>query len=138
MSNGLFTNQTSVCKVAGDDKAKMSWMKYEELVVIEQGVVLEGWPNPTFNPNNLGTKELQQTLAALKNGTCTWRKLTEEEHKLRQEDYTARLANGEINIQNQKKQSDTGKKHKMVPEVSGKKCKAVNDPNNDVDKMSST
>lgn len=57
----------------------MSWKKYEDLVVFKRGIVLEGWPNAVFDPNNLGVKDLEVILEAILNGKCAWRKLTEDE-----------------------------------------------------------
>lgn len=88
----------------------MHWKKYEELIVNQHGVVLEGWPNDVFDPNDLGLKDLQVIQAALVTGKCYWRKLTGEERESWERNYIERLANNEVVRRKRKKRSDAGRK----------------------------
>lgn len=101
-----------VGKVTNNTAAKMSWKNYEDLVVRAHGVVLEGWPNATFDPSNLGLKELEVILATLLTGKCAWRKLSESEMALCEQEYTEKLVNGDVAVRTRKKRSDAGKKRK--------------------------
>lgn len=98
--------------VTNNSTIKMSWKRYEYLIVIQHGVILEGWPNAVFDPNNLGLRELEDILAMILNGKCVWKKLTEDELERRRQEYMTRLANGEVQVQKRKKRSDAGKKRR--------------------------
>lgn len=86
----------------------MHWKKYEDLIVHPHGVILEGWPNEVFDPNDLGLKDLQVILVALTTGKCYWRKLDDEERAQREQDHIRKT--NEIGGRKRKRRSDAGKK----------------------------
>lgn len=87
----------------------MCWEQYEEKIVNQYHVVLEGWPADTFNPGKLGTQALHDVLHKLTEGFCFWRRLSEQEFVQRQAERAAQYANGELRVKKRKRRSDAGK-----------------------------
>ena len=95
----------------------MQYVNYERDIILRHGVVLEGWTHSTWtNPSELSTslEPLRKLVAALRDGTCDFRKLSREEQQKRQDEYDRKVSNGEIQVQERQKRKDAGQKRKAV------------------------
>ena len=112
--------------VTGQEGVIIHWIRFKEKVVLHYGVDLVGYTyEKIVNPSELSSalEPLQELLDALKNGTCKFVKLTNEQRKERQEAFNAKMNTGEITTQKRKRRSDAGEKR------SGAKRKRKNDEN---------
>jgi hypothetical protein len=75
----------------------MNYNNYEGKIVEEFGVCLEGWPvGEVRNPANVGGRaNVTKLFGALKNKTCHWIRLTDEELRQRIDNNHERVAAGE-------------------------------------------
>jgi hypothetical protein len=85
----------------------MSWKNFEEDIVDEYRVVLEGWPSSTFNPAQIGYKGLEPILDALEEGVCKFHQLTDDEYAARKDRINAA---GGSQKKKRKQRSDKGKR----------------------------
>lgn len=84
----------------------------------KHGVVLEGWTagslvRPSMLSNSL--EGLHTLLKALKEGTCKFRRLSDEEKRQRRAAYDVGVADGSVVVPTRKTRSDAGKKRKPSP-----------------------
>ena len=94
--------QEGLCSITRDSKAKMSWENYERLVVDKYHVLLDGWPCDTMNPSKMSLSSLEKAVEALRNDTCKWRAITDEELAERRETVV-------VEVKERKRHSDEGK-----------------------------
>ncbi|KAF8478343.1 hypothetical protein JB92DRAFT_3149602 [Gautieria morchelliformis] len=94
-------------EITGNGTLDMSWKNFEQDIVDEYRVVIDGWPSSVFDPSKLGYRGLEPILHALEEGRCQWRKLCDDEFKKRQAEIAA---NGGIKKGPRKERSDKGKK----------------------------
>ncbi len=59
-----------------EKEIKMNYDNYEAKIVERYGVALVGYPCRLVNPANLGRTDLEKVVAAFKDGTCRWEKLS--------------------------------------------------------------
>ncbi|KAF8524123.1 hypothetical protein BU17DRAFT_63481 [Hysterangium stoloniferum] len=98
-------------KITGEDGLNMEWTAYEDLIIDKYHVILDGWPKDiVFNPADLGTKSLAMVIAALEDGTCNWKKLTEESYIKYVQERERKIQAGEVHIPKCKRRSDAGQK----------------------------
>ncbi|KAF8580081.1 hypothetical protein K439DRAFT_1620079 [Ramaria rubella] len=76
-------------EITGNPALDMSWKNYEENIVDQYRVVLDGWPSSVFDPAKLGYKGLQTILDELEDRSCKWCRLTDDE-------FTARGKNNKL------------------------------------------
>ena len=97
----------------------MHYTQYEEKIVQQYGIELEGWTYEKLtNPSNLSSslpplKALQDVIIS---GTCKFIKLTAAEKKKHEAVYMSKIKSGEIELCKHKQRSDAGvsKKTKWV------------------------
>ncbi|KAF8519507.1 hypothetical protein BU17DRAFT_65911 [Hysterangium stoloniferum] len=105
------TVRDRLCKITGEDGLNMEWTAYEDLIIDKYHVILDGWPKDiVFNPADLGTKSLAVVIAALEDGTCNWKKLTEESYIKYVQECERKIQAGEVHIPKRKRHSDAGQK----------------------------
>ncbi|KAJ7800798.1 hypothetical protein B0H14DRAFT_2615904 [Mycena olivaceomarginata] len=94
--------------ITGRDNVEMQYVNYEENIVLTHGV--------NMNPSELSTvlAPLQELLAALKADTCTFVKLTAQEHINHEKKYEDDAATGCRLCKQREHHSDFGKKRKAV------------------------
>ncbi|KAF8517055.1 hypothetical protein BU17DRAFT_67170 [Hysterangium stoloniferum] len=98
-------------KITGEDGLNMEWTAYKDLIIDKYHVILDGWPKDiVFNPADLGTKSLAVVIAALEDGTCNWKKLTEESYIKYVQERERKIQAGEVHIPKCKRHSDAGQK----------------------------
>ncbi|HEV7736614.1 MAG TPA: hypothetical protein VGO47_04480, partial [Chlamydiales bacterium] len=89
----------------------MSWEKYEQKIVLELGVELEGWPAEIkFNPALLGNNQLECIQKRIDAGTIRWRKLSEVELVQRDEARFEAISNGTLKMKARASRADKGVK----------------------------
>ncbi|TFK59093.1 hypothetical protein BDN72DRAFT_781220, partial [Pluteus cervinus] len=91
---------------------KMNYSNYETSIVLTYRVQLIGWPSgvPRQCPSSLKQEPLRQLQEALRNGSCKWVKLTEQEYENLSTDLKRRKEAGETIGKPRKQRSDCGKK----------------------------
>jgi len=120
------TFSLSSAEATGQDGITVHWLRFEEKVLLQYGVDLIGYTyDKVVNPSDLSSSigPLQELLDALKNGSCKFIKLTNQQRKEQQAAYDAKVNTGEIQPQKRKRRSDAGEKR------SGAKRKRPNDEN---------
>jgi hypothetical protein len=93
--------------ISQNPNARMAYTWYEEDIVQQHGVLLEGWTGPAFgNPSELSMSltSLGKLLNALKSGECAFRKLSAAEATERKTKWDADVAAGRMTP----KRSDAG------------------------------
>ncbi|KAF8512931.1 hypothetical protein BU17DRAFT_68988 [Hysterangium stoloniferum] len=99
-------------EITREDGLNMEWTAYEDLIIDKYHVIFNGWPKDiVFNPADLGTKSLAMVIAALEDGTCDWKKLTEESYIKSVQECERKIQAGEVHIPKHKRCSDAGQKH---------------------------
>ncbi|PSR81682.1 hypothetical protein PHLCEN_2v6301, partial [Hermanssonia centrifuga] len=78
-----------------EKEIKMNYDNYEAKIVERYGVALVGYPCRLVNPANLGRTDLEKVVAAFKDGTCRWEKLSTSQLDARIKRNRARQAAGE-------------------------------------------
>ncbi|KAJ7284759.1 hypothetical protein C8J57DRAFT_963328, partial [Mycena rebaudengoi] len=96
--------------------ATMAYTWHEEDVVQKYNVVLEGWKGRFVNPSELSTSlpALRALVDALKDGTCTFRRLLPAEAQARKTAWEAEVAAGHTIAKSHVQRSDAGVPHKRV------------------------
>lgn len=77
----------------------MQYEHYEEDIVLKHGVILEGWTGCSFaSPSSLPTTlaPLRVLRNALRDGECKWRKLSMAEKLVKEKEWDAKVAKGEV------------------------------------------
>lgn len=114
-------------EITGNDTVGMQYENYDEQIVLRYGVILEGWTAPRWaNPSSLSNSvDMLKTLRdALLDGSCYWRKLSQDELKTRREGHMEGLRDGSLREKPRKIRSDVGQSRK-------RKSKAVVDSDED-------
>ncbi|KAF8580079.1 hypothetical protein K439DRAFT_1620078 [Ramaria rubella] len=107
-------------EITGNPALDMSWKNYEENIVDQYRVVLDGWPSSVFDPAKLGYKGLQTILDALEDRSCKWCRLTDDEFTARKNNIAA---NGGIKKLARKERSDKGKSRGSYKGKGGRKSR---------------
>ncbi|KAJ7673734.1 hypothetical protein DFH06DRAFT_915712, partial [Mycena polygramma] len=95
----------------------MQFVNYEEDIVLKHGVKLVGWTADKFvNPSELSSAipPLQTLLAAIKDGSCKFVKLTTQERLDREAKYEEDVAAGIRVRKHRKTRCDAGTKRKAA------------------------
>ncbi|THH00434.1 hypothetical protein EW026_g2105 [Hermanssonia centrifuga] len=98
-----------VIRKGKEKEIKMNYDNYEAKIVEKYGVALVGYPCKLVNPGNLGRTDLESVIAAFKDGTCRWEKLSASQLKARIDCNHARQAAGEQIYKARKGRSRTQK-----------------------------
>ncbi|KAJ7182553.1 hypothetical protein C8R43DRAFT_1116190 [Mycena crocata] len=131
--NGLNTVDTlksmrkEITKYVGTDlKAKkgkkitVNWLQYWKVMVLKHGVRLMGWPldGDPVNPNTIhDVDSIRKVRNAMKNGTCFWHKLDDDEKAEAEEEYKDLLEHGLVVEVTRKEQSDKKQPRKKSKET---------------------
>ncbi|PIL35236.1 hypothetical protein GSI_03026 [Ganoderma sinense ZZ0214-1] len=105
---------TLYADATGKKDATMHYKDYEKVVVIEDGLTLEGWTHEIFAcPSSLPTtiEPLKKLRDALDNGECYFRRLNATERAERRRDYEEKLQAGQVATRKQR--NDKGKTRKQ-------------------------
>jgi hypothetical protein len=94
-------------EITGNNALDMSWKNYQENIVDEYKVVLDGWPMVVFDPSKLGYRALEPIMRSLEEGSCKWQKLIDDEYMVRRDEL---IANGGTKKAPLKERADKGKK----------------------------
>ncbi|KAF8581257.1 hypothetical protein K439DRAFT_1619194 [Ramaria rubella] len=105
-------------EITGNPALDMSWKNYEENIVDQYRVVLDGWPSSVFDPAKLGYKGLQTILDVLEDRSCKWCRLTDDEFTACKNNIAA---NGGIKKLARKERSDKGKSRGSYKGKGGRK-----------------
>ncbi|KAJ7241549.1 hypothetical protein C8J57DRAFT_1526695 [Mycena rebaudengoi] len=125
-------NLVEVSKVPN---ATMAYMWHEEDVVQKYNVVLEGWKGRFVNPSELSTSllALRALVDALKDGTCTFRRLLPAEAQARKTAWEAEVAAGRTIAKSRAQRSDTGVPRKRACSNGDKENSSHTDENDTAD-----
>ncbi|KZT65606.1 hypothetical protein DAEQUDRAFT_768669 [Daedalea quercina L-15889] len=108
-------------KITGEQDVRMEYVKYEQEMIAQRGIVLHGWLLSEFkNLSELSTSlpPLKAQYQALVDGMCHWDKATPDEHEAARKGYSERLASSQIRPR--KQCSNKGKKHARPKNAKGK------------------
>lgn len=94
-------------KIMGDDTLTMQYKRYEELIVLEHGVILEGWSSSSFNPSKMALADLEHVWSAMENNECKWRRLTVDELQQKRVALSNKRSNREV--EQRKERNNKGK-----------------------------
>jgi hypothetical protein len=103
--------RSALAEITGEKEIKMAWTEYFPKIVRNYRVALVGWPNSTFDPQQLGNAALIKVIEAMQAGDCRWEKLDDEEFDRMQEEYNEHLEKNPRPPR--KKRSDSGKRRKQ-------------------------
>jgi len=102
-------------EIMGNSTALMHYTRYEEEIVQQYGIELQGWTyEKLVNPSMLSSSlpPLKALHDALVMGTCKFVKLMAAERKVREAAYMAKIASGEVELRKRKQRSDVGVRKK--------------------------
>ncbi|KAJ7301443.1 hypothetical protein DFH08DRAFT_619753, partial [Mycena albidolilacea] len=91
----------------------MNYERYIKAVVLGYGCELVGWPKTVnfVSPTNITNIDDMTALRdALKDGTCRWKSINEEERKKWRAEYERQVEEGEIVEKGRRHRSDAGGK----------------------------
>ncbi|KAJ7748847.1 hypothetical protein B0H14DRAFT_2541512 [Mycena olivaceomarginata] len=91
----------------------MNYERYIKAVVLGYGCELVGWPKTVnfVSPTNISNIDDMTALRdALKDGTCRWKSINEEERKKWRAEYERQVEEGEIVEKGRRRRSDAGEK----------------------------
>ncbi|TRM56393.1 hypothetical protein BD626DRAFT_541322 [Schizophyllum amplum] len=99
-------------KITNLPKIAMHYKNYERKIVLDHGVVLDGWPATIEfkNPSDLSTAlpPLEQLHKGIKDGTIFWRRLQRSVLSAREQQWEDAIAKGDAKEPSRKQRKDAG------------------------------